>query len=113
MNPFWMPEEHERWLRLAVLAARGQHSENAVMRCAAALLQAHLLVDVLAGNLLLAMNAEDLLGDEVILPDGTLHWTGEEEYERKQYDRLYAATLNDESSAVMMEHLLVALEVNC
>lgn len=103
----------EEWMHLAQLAQRGQNSDSAVMRAAAALLQAHVLLDALAQNLLQAIAAENLLGDMIDTPDGTVCYANEAEYNRRSYDRLYMATLQDEPADVMREHLAAALEINC
>lgn len=105
--------ERDDWIELAQLARTAQHSDSAVMRAAAALLQAHLLIDVLADNLLQAIAAENLLGDAVDTPDGTVRYANEEEYDRRGYNRLYMAALNDEDSATMQQHLAAAIEANC
>lgn len=105
--------ERDEWIELAQLVRTAQHSDSAVMRAAAALLQAHLLVDALADNLLQAIAAENLLGDMVDTPDGTVRYANEEEYNRRGYDRLYMAALNDEDGATMQEHLAAALAANC
>ena len=103
----------EEWMQLAQLAQRGQNSDSAVMRAAAALLQAHVLLDALADNLLQAITAENLLGDMIDTPDGIVRYANEAEYNRRGYDRLYMATLQDEPADVMREHLAAALEANC
>ena len=92
--------DKEEWMQLAQLAQRGQNSDSAVMRAAAALLQAHVLLDALADNLLQAITAENLLGDMIDTPDGVVRYTNEAEYNRRGYDRLYMATLQDEPADV-------------
>lgn len=103
----------DTWTKHAQLARAAAKHDNAVMRAAAALLQAHLLVDALAENLLQAIAAENLLGDMVDTPDGVVRYANEAEYDRRGYDRLYMAALNDEDGATMQEHLAAALEANC
>jgi hypothetical protein len=105
--------DKEQMMHFAQLAQRGQHSDSAVMRCAAAMLQAHVLLEMLADNLLQAIASENLLGDMIDTPDGTVRYANEEEYNRRGYDRLYQATLQDEPADVMREHLAAALEINC
>jgi hypothetical protein len=73
---------------------------SAIVRAAQALLQAHQLAAALAENLLQALDADSLLTDNAA------------EYERRGYDRLYMAALNDEDSATMQEHLQAALQAN-
>lgn len=105
--------DKEQMMHFAQVAQRGVASDSAVMRAAAALLQAHVLLEMLAQNLLQAITAENLLGDMIDTPDGVVSYANEAEYNRRGYDRLYMATLQDEPADVMREHLAAALEINC
>ena len=105
--------DKEQMMHFAQLAQRGQNSDSAVMRAAAALLQAHVLLEMLAQNLLQAIAVENLLGDMIDTPDGMVRYANEEEYNRRGYDRLYMAALNDEDGATMQKHLAAALAANC
>lgn len=91
--------------QLRALIAAGTEHDNKTIRLAAALLAAEMRVESLAQQLLTSMAAEAPAGD----------WTPEyeAEYNRRAYDRLYMATLQDEDIGTMIEHLAVTLETNC
>lgn len=103
----------EEWQRLAELARRARQSNSAVMRAAASLLQAHVLVDALAENLLHAIEEENLPGNEVVLQDRLAARSRAANSKQLGRDRLWLAALNDGDGATMKEHLVAALENNC
>jgi len=87
-----------------LIAAGTQHS-NKTIQLAAALLEAELVVEQLAEAVLRHMEAE--------APDDG--WTPEyeAEYNRRGYNSLYMATLQDEDLWTMQQHLADALTANC
>ena len=97
---------HTKEQMRALIAAGVQH-DNATIRLAAALLAAELAVEQLAEAVLQSMAAE--------APAGEWPWPPEydAEYNKRAYDRLYMATLQDEDIWTMQEHLAAALAANC